>query len=100
MLVAPVFKYAAMQFVRAGLGLRHDHGLARLSKLCIVGGRADLQFGKRIRFWSDHRLAKNGLAVVGPIQLEGNATPVGAIDLRTVNVLGLLACRSDARCLD
>src|SRR5689334_13986332 len=85
-----------MQFVCARLGLRNYDGLACLAKLRVVGGGADLQFRKRIGLGSDYRLAKHGLAVVSPVQLEGDSTPISSIDAGTVYILRLLAGRRGA----
>ena len=70
MLVAPIVKHSAVQLVGSRLGLGNDHRLTSLTKLCVVGGGADLQLGEGIRLGCNHRFTEDRLAVVCTVKLE------------------------------
>ena len=80
-----------MKRIGAGLRLRGNHRLAGLPELGIVGGGGDLQLGDGVEVGRDDRLAQNGIAIIGAIQLEGNAAPVLSADAGPVDILRLFA---------
>ena len=90
-LVAAVFEGAAVKRVGAGLGVRRDDRLAGLPEFGVIGRGGDLQLGDRIQVGRDHRLAEHGIAIVGAVQLEGDAAPILAADRGTEDVVRLLA---------
>ena len=68
-----------------------DDGLAGLAEFGVVGGGGDLQLGNRIEVGRDDRLAEHGIAIVGAVQLEGDAAPILAADGGTEDIVGLFA---------
>ena len=81
---------AAVQGIRAGLGLRAHHARARHAKLGVIVGGGDLGFGYRLERGVDHNPTQHGVMIVRAIQQVAGAGEALAVYQHAIGALRVL----------
>src|SRR5262249_2202257 len=85
------FEQAAVDVIRAGLGLNRNDAGDCLSELGIVILRGDLCFTNRLEVWIDDDYAENRIAIFSAVQLVAGAAEMLTVDNNLSGPLRILA---------